>query len=184
IKELYPYRIEDDEGLPFTIGRNVVNSNLYRASPAKDFRLAVHLLTAECDPNSAGQLTIVEVPMEAVGSPVGAHPSYEVFDNSETARYDHNGNLVNEQLIKARAQSVARVIAGSFQDRLTGMAGWVGLYDVYPSGPAKHSAWRLEPSGAFVTVLDMSEPYPSRDEDVVIKDPQLRLSRQRLPEAP
>lgn len=184
VQEIYPWLVEDDDGRPFSLGRNVINANLTNASPAGDYVFATDLVVSECDPNSGKQMTTVEIPNEAIGAKPGAHPPYYVFDASETARYDVDGNLINEVLLKARAQSIARTIQGTFQDRPIGITSWAGLYEVYPSSTAKSVSWRLEPSGVVMTTLDMSEPPPKRDEDVVLKDPDLRRARQRLPEAP
>lgn len=184
VQEIYPWIVEDDDGREFDVGRNINNSNLTNASPAGDYAFATHLTVKECDPNSAQQYTTIEIPNASIGAQPGLHPPYYVFDASETARYDINGNMVNEVMCKARAQSIARSIQGTFQDRLVGVAGWAGLHEIYPKANARFVSWRLDPDGMISTTLDMSEPPPRRDEDVVLGDPRLRLTRQRLPEAP
>ncbi|MGB0971132.1 MAG: hypothetical protein ACPGVG_09250, partial [Mycobacterium sp.] len=184
VQEIYPWVVEDDDGREFSIGRNVVNTNLTNASPASDYTMAVHLTTSEASPNSLGQMLVIDVPTSAVGAPAGAHPPYYMRDQSETARYDVDGNLVNEGLVKARAQSIARSVLGSFQDRLAGTASWAGLHPIYPKATARYTAWAMSATGKITTELNMTEPLPKRDEDVLLKDKELLNRRLRLPEQP
>lgn len=173
ISNTFVGHVQGDEGrgVPISYATNVTaDGNLTNCEAAEEFHFAAHPTAMSMDPNGAGQYLSAQVDAASIGMN-GLAPIVHVFDDEETARYDHRGNLINEEIVRIRTQSIARSILGTFRPRWVGRISWEGLEGgIKPTGDTSAVTFAVSPNGNFTTTLDQSEPRPRRDDDVVAMD--------------
>lgn len=162
IVELVISNVVFEDGKQPKTRREFDGFNLSQGALSEEFGMATRLTTIELDPNTVDQFYALEIKAADVGeSRAYCHP-YFVSINDETARFDKDGNLVNEKMVKNRALAEAQLVYYSWQDRLHGKPMWAGLHEIRPVGYAAFVDWSLRSEGYFVTTLDMQEPPPGK----------------------
>lgn len=158
--------------------------DLTNASLADNHHMACRVACQYLDPNTIRQFHAIEVKPADIGAQEGLHPGYEVMIESETARKDITGRIINEQLLKYLAVAEAKVLYQSWQDRMAGSALWYGVRDVKPQGNCVSVTWALV-DGEWTTMVDFTDPLvPRTAEQTLAESPagrNLLFQRLKLP---
>lgn len=172
---------EPDGQKKLKVTRSFDGGSLPQAELAEEYRMAAHLTTVEMDPNTIGQFLALEVRAEDVaeGQIVAKGPTVFVPIQDETARYDHEGNLVNERMVKARAFAEAQLVYQTWQDKLEGQPRWQGLHEIKPLGPIRSVRWEMV-DGVFSTTANATESKPKFEVDQLLPA-DLQWQRLKLP---
>lgn len=145
IDSLYPggvVPLDPDVG-PVKVEPNFNGITLAQSRLAPEYKFCAYLTVTSLDPNSEDNLHWVEIPATDFGVPEGYVPVHEVVVMDETARFDVDGALVNEEALLVRSRAVAQSIYESLNPRLEGQLTYSGLEAIYPIGTAAATEWTL-----------------------------------------